>query len=110
MAENPGALTESIYYILLSLLRPLHGYGIMQNIDALTSGRLQMGAGTLYGALNNLKKKGWIEPYGEEEESGKKNYLITEEGRRVLKLEIGRLEELYQNGKRLMEVRDEEGL
>jgi DNA-binding PadR family transcriptional regulator len=34
MAENTevGALTEAVFYILLSLYSPMHGYGIMQNI------------------------------------------------------------------------------
>ena len=27
------ALTEAVYYILLSLTEPLHGYGIMQKVD-----------------------------------------------------------------------------
>jgi DNA-binding PadR family transcriptional regulator len=43
-------MTETIFYILLSLHRPMHGYGIMQNAEQLTGGRVVMGAGTLYGA------------------------------------------------------------
>ena len=31
---NP-ALTEGVYYILLSLLEPLHGYGIIQKVEKL---------------------------------------------------------------------------
>ena len=49
-----GALTEPVYYILLSLLTPMHGYGIMQNVKKLTNGRVNIGAGTLYGAINTL--------------------------------------------------------
>ena len=48
------ALTEAVYYILLSLLQPMHGYGIMQNTEALSEGRVRLAAGTLYGALNTL--------------------------------------------------------
>ena len=33
MGANMGALTEAVYYILLSLMQPLHGYGIMQNVE-----------------------------------------------------------------------------
>ena len=40
-------LTEAVYYILLSLYTPLHGYGIMQNVQKMTNGRLTIGAGTL---------------------------------------------------------------
>ena len=44
------ALTEAVYYILLSLDQPLHGYGIMQNIERISGGRVRLAAGTLYGA------------------------------------------------------------
>lgn len=52
------ALTEAVYYILLSLMQPMYGYGIMQNIDQLSNGRLKLAAGTLYGKINTLLDKG----------------------------------------------------
>ena len=52
-----GALTEVTFYILLSLFTPKHGYAIMQFIEERTGGRLSLGAGTLYGALNTLEEK-----------------------------------------------------
>ena len=61
MAEQ-SALTESTYYILLALVTPRHGYGIMQQAEALSGGRVRLAAGTLYGALNALCDKGWIKP------------------------------------------------
>lgn len=48
------ALTEAVFYILLSLDTPLHGYGIMQNVEHLSGGRVRLAAGTLYGALATL--------------------------------------------------------
>ncbi|MEG1434816.1 MAG: DUF2812 domain-containing protein [Gordonibacter sp.] len=36
------ALTEAVFYILLSLRKPLHGYGIMQNAEALSGGRVRL--------------------------------------------------------------------
>lgn len=60
-----GALTEVTFYILLSLYTPKHGYAVMQFIEEKTGGRLSLGAGTLYGALNSLWKKGWIKPCGD---------------------------------------------
>lgn len=99
MAESQEALTETVYYILLSLLDPLHGYGIMQNIENLTKGRISMGPGTLYGALNTLAAKGWIIQVEREKKSRKKDYLITNQGREVLVREVERLEELVRNGK-----------
>ena len=60
-----GALTEVTFYILLSLYSPKHGYAVMQFIEEKTGGRLSLGAGTLYGALNSMLEKGWIELFGE---------------------------------------------
>lgn len=97
------ALTEAVYYILLSLLTPRHGYGIMQNAEVLSGGRVKLAAGTLYGAINSLLEKGWITALPGEKDSRKKEYVITEEGKAVLKAEIARLQELLENGRRIME-------
>ena len=97
------ALTEAVYYILLSLLSPRHGYGIMQNAENLSGGRVKLAAGTLYGAINSLLEKGWISALPEEKDSRKKEYLITDQGVQVLQGEICRLQELIENGKRVLE-------
>lgn len=95
-------LTESMYYILLSLTKPNHGYGIMQMVEEMTKGRVTLGPGTLYGALNSLQEKKWIMMYSQDDESRKKKeYLITEKGKEVLDNEINRLEELLENGKKV---------
>ena len=98
---QPIALTEAVYYILLSLDEPLHGYGIMQNVEQLSGGRVRLAAGTLYGALNTLLDKGWIEALPETESSRRKEYRITETGRQAVQAEIGRLRELLENGEKL---------
>lgn len=98
---NP-ALTEAVYYILLSLLEPLHGYGIMQNVEQLSGGRVRLAAGTLYGAINTLLEKGWIQALPEEKDSRKKQYVITEAGRDALRGELARLTELLENGNRIL--------
>ncbi|MBQ8238229.1 MAG: PadR family transcriptional regulator [Oscillospiraceae bacterium] len=94
------ALTESTYYILLSLHTPRHGYGIMQQTQALSGGRIRLAAGTLYGALNALCEKGWIVPLPE---SGrKKEYKLTDKGLTVLKNELNRLRQLVENGESIL--------
>ena len=93
------ALTEAVFYILLSLDQPMHGYGIMQNTEKLSNGRVRLAAGTLYGALNTLLDKGWIESVPGSQNSRKKEYQITPEGRKIVMGEICRLEELILNGK-----------
>lgn len=103
-----SALTESTYYILLALLQPRHGYGIMQMVEQLSNGRLHLAAGTLYGALTSMEEKRWIKLLPYQEGSRKKEYTLTEQGREVLKNEIQRLEELCRNGRRLMEETEHE--
>ncbi len=92
------ALTEAVYYILLSLHKALHGYGIMQNVEELSCGRVKLAAGTLYGALNSLVEKGWIKALAGTLDSRKKEYIITDIGRVVVENELKRLKELVENG------------
>lgn len=99
------ALTEAVYYILLSLTKPMHGYGIMQNVEQLSNGRVKLAPGTLYGAINTLLEKGWITALAGEKDSRKKEYKITEQGKQILETEILRLKELIENGKRILEVK-----
>ena len=89
-------LTESTYYILLSLLEPLHGYGVMQKVDTLSEGTVKIGPGTLYGAFQALEKEALIVKVGEEER--RKIYALTAKGRRVLKSQVERLEIMVRNG------------
>mgnify|MGYP001124418641 FL=1 len=91
-------MTEAVYYILLALRKPNHGYGIIQEVERLTSGRVVLGAGTLYGAIQTLQKKTWIEIYSVDTTSRKKKeYVITALGRDAFEAERMRLEELLRN-------------
>lgn len=94
-------LTEAAYYILLSLNKPRHGYGIMQHVEKLTNGRIKIGAGTMYGNLSRMEKEGLITSVAEEDR--KKIYELSEKGKIVLRLELERLEELLKHGKSEME-------
>lgn len=96
------ALTESTYYILLALYHPQHGYGIMQQTEQLSGGRVRLAAGTLYGALNSLCEKGWIRQLPMESGSRKKEYRLTAEGLAVLKHELARLQQLVANGESIL--------
>lgn len=88
-----GALTEVTFYILLALYTPRHGYAVMQFIEEKTGGRLLLGAGTLYGALNALQERGWIAPCWDGG-GRKKEYCITAQGRQAAEKERERLREL----------------
>lgn len=96
------ALTEAVYYILLSLNEPMHGYGIMQNTQRLSRGRLTIAAGTLYGALNTLLERGWIQALPGEGGKRKKQYVLTQQGRQALIKETQRLRELVENGEAII--------
>jgi len=98
MTNESFALTEAVYYILLALYSPLHGYGIMQMTEELSGGRVKLAAGTLYGALNSMQKKGWIRELPGGKSSRKKEYVITDKGKDTAKAELERLRELVKNG------------
>ena len=101
MPDHP-ALTEATYYILLSLVQPRHGYGIMQRAESLSGGRVRLAAGTLYGALNTLCDKAWILQLPAPDDSRRKDYKLTELGLKVLKNEVARLRELADNGEKIL--------
>jgi DNA-binding PadR family transcriptional regulator len=83
-------LTETMYYILLALRHPAHGYLVMQQVRELSAGQVDIAAGTLYGALENLKKQGLIQLVGLAQ-GRRKTYLITPYGVQILGEETARL-------------------
>lgn len=93
-------MTETGFYILLCLREESHGYGIVQQVQALTRGEVKLSPGTMYGSLSKMEKDGLIQFVREEDK--RKLYRITPLGRQVLELEMRRIERLYQN---MMEVR-----
>lgn len=100
--DNNSPLTEAIFYILLTVRTPNHGYGIIQDVSEMTTGRVTLGPGTLYGAINSMLTKGWIRLYSEDKESRKKKeYLITNTGKEVFQNEVKRLNELIKNAKKM---------
>jgi DNA-binding PadR family transcriptional regulator len=93
-------LSEATFYILLSLVEPLHGYGIMQKVESISEGTVTIGPGTLYGAFTALEKGGLIKMVKEEER--RKSYLLTERGRQVLAEQIRRMEIMNKIGQSIL--------
>lgn len=90
-------LREATFFILLSLATASrHGYAIMKDTERLSDGRVTLSTGTLYGAIKRLLEAGWIRRVnnGDVEDSGrqKKEYELTERGRRIFEAEVARLE------------------
>lgn len=106
---NNSPLTETLFYILIALRVPNHGYGIIQEVSHLTNGRLVMGAGTLYGAIQSMQERQWIALTKEETTSRKKKeYTITAKGIEIFKAEKQRLQELLMNAELMENVRQED--
>ena len=89
-------LTESTYYIMLTLVEPLHGYAVMRKVEEISKGTVKVGPGTLYGAFTSLEKEGLIVKVKEEDR--RKSYALTPKGKNVLMNQIKRLEIMTQNG------------
>ncbi len=88
-------MTETAFYILLSLDEPRHGYGIVKHVENITKARVQLGSGTVYGTLTKMQKDGMITVFADEER--RTIYEITDIGKLILATEINRLKELHEN-------------
>lgn len=94
-------MTNAAYYILLSLAgQELHGYAIMREVEMQSAGSVKLGPGTLYGVLQRMLEDGWIKeldpPLGEASGERRRSYRITPEGRRFLKSEAARLQQMVR--------------
>ncbi|MGL5380770.1 PadR family transcriptional regulator [Clostridium sp.] len=100
-------MTETAYYILLSLTKPRHGYGIIQHVKTITKDRITLGSGTVYGTLTKMQNNGIITIYSDE--NRKTTYEITDLGKLLIKAEINRIKELHKNAIAYEGDFDEEG-
>jgi DNA-binding PadR family transcriptional regulator len=94
-------LTETTFYIMLSLLEPAHGYIIMQKVESLSEQKVRIAAGTLYGALENLSGQKLIQEVPNDDRR-RRVYVLTDKGRNLLRLEIERLKHLVVVAERLI--------
>lgn len=102
-------MTETAYYILLSLIEPRHGYGIVKHVENITNGRLRLGSGTVYGTLTKMQRDGIITVYADEKR--KTTYIVTNLGKKVMTFEMKRIKEIYHNALTYEEVfADEESI
>lgn len=96
-----GPMTEAMYYVLLSLAQPTHGYAMMQEIRQLSHDRVQIGPGTLYGLLTRMQAEEWIQL--EESDGRRKTYALTDAGRQALEQEYRRLRCMLDDGRPIIE-------
>jgi len=100
--ESQLPLAPATFQILLALVdRERHGYAIMKEITTRTDGAVQLGPGTLYGALKRLLESGLVEKGSEraDPELGddrRRYYKLTKLGLRVARLEARRLDAMVR--------------
>ena len=106
--RDPGSLlplTPAVFHIMLALADgERHGYGIMQEVAALTDGALRLGPGTLYGSIKRMLADGLIEetderPDPELDDERRRYYRLTDFGQRVAQLEARRLSRLVDEAR-----------
>jgi DNA-binding PadR family transcriptional regulator len=96
-------LSPATLHILLSLVdEDRHGYGIMKEIARQSEGRYKLGPGTLYDNLQKLLDQAVVDEAPRKaagEDPRRRYYRLTSLGRRVLAVEIGRLEGVVRQAK-----------
>lgn len=102
-ALDDEILTDSTYYILLVLIEPVHGYGIMQKIQKISKGEMIIGPASLYTILKKLQEGGYIELL-EDDEERRKVYTLTNKGRQILKKDINRRITMVEHGKAILKL------
>ena len=103
-------LAPATFDILLALADgELHGYAIMKSVVARSAGAVQLGPGTLYGALKRLLEAGLVEEAGERadperDDERRRYYRLTSLGVSVARAEARRLEAMVRaaRGKKLI--------
>lgn len=80
-------LTDSMFYIMIALTKPRHGYAIMNLIDETSKGAITIGPASMYTIIKKLLKQEWIYLY-DESDSRRKTYLLTQRGKDVLEEDL----------------------
>lgn len=100
-ALETGELTDTSFYILLSLVEARHGYLIMKNIEELTNNNFSIGPASMYTTIKKLLAAGMIEQLAEEADK-RKTYIATKQGLDLLKKDIQRREMMIQHAKQIL--------
>ena len=87
--EKFQTLTEQMFYILLCLRQECCGIDMLEQIPAITGGRVHVGSGTLYNLLEQFVSAGFIRET--KIEGRRRSYILTEKGREMLKREYDRI-------------------
>jgi PadR family transcriptional regulator len=103
---GPAPKTRHFLILLALLVGDTHGLGIAREVERLSEGRVRLWPATLYGSLDELEARRWIEALDEESEKPKdagvrkRFYRITAHGLRVARDETRRLAALVKVARR----------
>ncbi|MFZ0590107.1 MAG: helix-turn-helix transcriptional regulator [Bryobacteraceae bacterium] len=100
-------LSPQVFHVLLALAdREQHGYGIMQDVEARTGGKLRLSPGTLYGSIKRMLEQGLVaelreseRPPAKSDDERRRYYRLTVLGRSVVRAEASRMAELLQQAR-----------
>ena len=93
--KPPVPLTPAVFHILLALADgPLHGYGIMQAVEASAANEPPMGPGTIYGSLQRMEDAGLVKELPARTDDRRRVFTLLPAGRRALSQEAERLARL----------------
>src|ERR1035438_7130773 len=99
MSSDP-VLSPQVFHILVSLAeRDQHGYAIMQDVAARTSGKLRLSPGTLYGSIKRMLEEGLIVELRARALERRRRYHLTAQGRQALKAEVARMTEMLEQAR-----------
>ena len=105
MNEDPASLLplpNAAFHILLAVAdEDRHGYAIIQDVAARTSGALKLSPGTLYRSIQRMLEQGLLieprrRPLPEFDDERRRYYRITPFGRAVAEAESRRMSELVR--------------
>ena len=90
-------LTPVVLHMLLALAgerQGKHGYALAKEVEDVSEGQIRMGPGTLYGSIQRMIDSSLIEESSRrpsDDDDRRRYYRLTPFGRRVLELELARL-------------------
>lgn len=101
MKETPSSFSPAALQILLALgEKDLHGYGIIQAVNAQSDGHIKIGSGTLYDNLKRFMDQGLVCDLPSTSDDDKRLYRLTALGQSALSTEIARLDQVIKEARR----------
>ena len=83
-------LTEQMFYVLLCLTNECYGMDILDQVPAMTGGRVNVGSGTLYNLLEQFLEEGFIRET--KVEGRRRSYILPDKGADMLEKEYQRIQ------------------